>query len=740
MPTVFSDHPTPEQLTAFGQGRLDVETAEAVADHVSDCDSCCETLSSVPPDTMADNLLARDSETTIDASRVRTSDQDDAMPDDLVDHPRYRIVRTLGSGGMGVVFQAQHRVMDRAVALKVINRQLTSDLEIVERFRQEVRAAAKLSHPNIVTAHDAEQTGDLHFLVMEYVEGVDLSRYAKKHGPLAPGLVAHIGRQVAQGLNHAAQQHMVHRDIKPQNLIMTRGARVQILDFGLARLGRKERDRSNASVDDLARRSAAELTLAGSILGTPDYIAPEQVADSRSADIRSDIYSLGCTLYYLLTGHPPYPGGSVYGKLLAHQNDTPQALADIRPDVPPSLIQIIERMMSRAPDDRFQSPAEVAKALQPMAREWVKSGGKAAASSEASQQSPEATVANQPEHAATRILASDPDEVSRVSDETDSRARHVKAVLAVAVVALFSFLIWQKFSAPPDSSPQDVNPGEIARPLIGPAEQADVQSSQRDWAVQLGLESPTIDVPLSTDVSLTLKVVPAGNFGATGDDHLNRVRSDHVLLFTDTEITIAQFAIFVSEKNYLTTVEQPGGEGWGLIDGGYQPASGFSWKNLGDFIPTDDHPATNISWYDASAFCEWLNSHVPEVGGHPVEWRLPDEWEWEFACRAGSDTDWFWGDSPSDGSKYAVVSQPHSSTVAPVRSRLPNAFGLFDMLGNEAEWCQNQSSPESNDRIQRGGSFMQELTKAQSSARKAMAPSSPTHGAFRVVAQPVTSL
>ena len=207
---------------------------------------------------------------------------------------------------MGAVYRAEHRLMDRPVALKVIRGDLLGNEAMVERFRREVKSAARLaSHPNIVAAYDAEQAGETHMLVMEFIEGTDLARLVDRRGPLPVGEACEYARQAALGLQHAFEDGMVHRDIKPQNLMRTTRGQVKILDFGLARFASEV-------------TSQAGMTAEGMVLGSADYIAPEQIDDPHAADIRADLYSLGCTLYFLLSGRPPFPDGSLIQKLLAH--------------------------------------------------------------------------------------------------------------------------------------------------------------------------------------------------------------------------------------------------------------------------------------------------------------------------------------------------------------------------------------------------------------------------------------
>jgi serine/threonine protein kinase len=280
------------------------------------------------------------------------------MADDLaarlLDHPRYRVLRLLGRGGMGAVYLAEHLFMSRRVALKVLSPALMDSPAALERFGQEVRAAAQLSHPNIVAAFDADHVGDLHFLVMEYIEGVNLAEHLARTGPLPAVQACQAVEQAALGLQHAHDKGMVHRDIKPHNLMLAQGGVVKILDFGLARFAREH-----------APPGQPALTGTGVVMGTADYIAPEQTRSSRGIDIRADIYGLGCTLYHLLSGRVPFPDGTVVDKMIRHCLDAPQPLRSLRPEVPPELAAVVDKMMAKDPAQRYQTPAEVAAALHP---------------------------------------------------------------------------------------------------------------------------------------------------------------------------------------------------------------------------------------------------------------------------------------------------------------------------------------------------------------------------------------
>jgi len=370
------EHPKVEQLTAFLCGKLDSVDQEAIGAHVAACDRCCQALREIPDDKFV--ALLKDANAvpeTGDGRHYGSLNRDLSLPMELRKHPRYKIGKFLGSGGMGLVYQAEHRMMDRIVALKILHHDLIQNPRIVKRFRQEVKAAARLLHPNIVTAYDADQAGDAHFLVMEYVDGVSLYRLVAKRGPLEVAYAAYFIRQAAKGLEHAFQQGMVHRDIKPQNLMLTRKGQVKILDFGLARLAAETRtpgDFSLASAEgespEPSDADAEGLTNLGDVMGTPDYMAPEQAIDASAADIRADIYSLGCTMYYLLTGKTPFETKSIRAKVFAQKYSQPRPITKLRDDLPASLVQIIEKMMAKDPQDRYQTPTAVVKALAPFAK------------------------------------------------------------------------------------------------------------------------------------------------------------------------------------------------------------------------------------------------------------------------------------------------------------------------------------------------------------------------------------
>jgi serine/threonine-protein kinase len=292
--------------------------------------------------------------------------------DQLVLGP-YHLLERIGTGGMGEVFKARHRRLHRLAAVKILNSTRLKHPSAIERFAREVQAAAQLSHPNIVAVHDAGSEGDTHYLAMQYIDGLDLGRLVGKLGPLPFSLASAFLAQAALGLHHAHELGFVHRDVKPPNLLVAPrgglgkpggslaverfvGATVKVLDMGLVRLQPHRLDESHLA-----------LTYHGVVIGTMDYLAPEQARNAHRVDRRADLYSLGCTLYHLLAGRPPFPGATAMDKLLRHQTDEAQPLGELRPDVPAELEAVLRRLMAKRPEGRFATAAEVAEALAPFA-------------------------------------------------------------------------------------------------------------------------------------------------------------------------------------------------------------------------------------------------------------------------------------------------------------------------------------------------------------------------------------
>ncbi len=275
----------------------------------------------------------------------------------------YALREGLGTGGMGQVFKARRAGTTHDVALKIVLPELTADAEALKQFQWEIKALSQMSHPNIIKTYDAGHDNDRHFFTMEYIEGIDLYQLVQQFGPLPVEQARDYVRQAALGLEHAHEHCLIHRDIKPANLFLTfpstespeAGPRamavVKVLDWGLAGLRLPK------------GRQASERLPREENVGTADYISPEQAVNSKGADIRTDIYSLGCTLYHLLAGTPPFPGKTTMQKLLKHQKEEPVAIQKLRPDVPDALARVIQKMMSKRPEERYATPAGAAVAL-----------------------------------------------------------------------------------------------------------------------------------------------------------------------------------------------------------------------------------------------------------------------------------------------------------------------------------------------------------------------------------------
>ena len=263
---------------------------------------------------------------------------------------KYRLLDRLGVGGMGAVYLCEHVAMGRRVALKVLPLTQAHDPVSLQRFYREARAVARLDHPNIVRAHDLDCEGNVHFLVLEYIDGCNLHDFVRRNGPMAPARAAHYLRQATMGLQHAHEQGLVHRDIKPSNLLLDRVGVVKMLDLGLARFFGED---NSPFVKEFEQ---------GFVIGTADYLAPEQAVDSQ-VDIRADLYSIGCTMYYLLTGQSPFSGGSSAQKMMWHQVRMAKPISAFRSDVPDALQGILARLMAKERERRYQTPAELVDAL-----------------------------------------------------------------------------------------------------------------------------------------------------------------------------------------------------------------------------------------------------------------------------------------------------------------------------------------------------------------------------------------
>lgn len=698
---------------------------------------------------------------------------------------RYLILEEIGRGGMGTVYKALHRQMDRIVALKILPKEKVDSPQKVRRFQREVKTAAKLDHPNIVTAFDATESNGTHFLVMSLVDGQNLAEYVRRHGPVSCSDAVNFILQAASGLDYAHALGVIHRDIKPANLLLNTEGKIKILDMGLARI--HERQENSLHAD------STELTEDGAVLGTVSYLAPEQALDTRKADERSDVYALGCTLHYLLTGKPPYKEDTLVKTLLAHREAEIPSLRIRREDVPEKLDTIFQMMVAKQPESRFQTMRQLITALQDLCldtnnenagapailgagsdsswnsqptlesirtpkesgvptseggsfrvggRRWLWGLGAAlgllavAAGLVIQWKTPAGLVIlelDQPEMIGA-VVRIDGDEMLTIETAeglkpiriTPDAERHLLEIETAGFKTFsqsFSFETGntqriQVRLEPLEETPRESLPPENRTsadpqpaPAIAPFTAEEARQFQEAWAKYLG-----IPVEFRNSIGMKLAVIPAGAFAmGSSEEEIQELISElksqgwednalkrfmyegpqHRAEFTHPwmlgvyEVTRGQFRQFVNATNYITDAERDGYGGGGWEAGQRVRRSHFSWKSNHGFETelTDDHPVVNVSWNDATAFCAWLS----ELDG--ANYRLPTEAEWEFACRAGSQSQYSIGDDLNALAEYAWYGAQGERGTRTVGMNKPNAFGLFDLQGNVCEWCNDWYGP-----------------------------------------------
>jgi formylglycine-generating enzyme required for sulfatase activity/tRNA A-37 threonylcarbamoyl transferase component Bud32 len=705
----------------------------------------------------------------------------------------YLLLERLGRGGMGDVFKARHLLLNRIVALKVIRKDTNDAGNNERRFLREIRATAKLAHPNIVVAHDAGCADGVHFFAMEYIEGTDLARLVHETGPLPVTRACEYIRLAALGLQHAFEHGLVHRDIKPSNLILTaRGAQIKIVDMGLVRL--------NHGPDEAA------LTAAESVIGTPDYLAPEQATNSRTVDIRADLYSLGCTFYFLLIGQHPFPGGTAIEKVIKHLEAEPTPIRDLRPEVPAAVVAVVQRLMAKKPDDRYERPIEVAEVLAafchssaepsapatatlapapryPMGGEF--SVGDAPTAARGPVPTPAGPEANHqapgpPSSIAEEVSVAEPPNIALVQDPTAAAAelRNLGPAIRSPMDGGFSV------GGPPTAAPVPVlaptapgakNPIDPPKPAPAPTHPP---RQRRRFAAGillvvacfgLGLWRPWEasqnagrHPPVKNSIGMELVLIPAGEFtmgaessevGQHGDEkppHQIVINRSFYLAIHET--TVGQFRAFVEATGYQTEAEKNGFGAlhWDAVTGTWKADTKCTWRNPG-WSQTEGHPVVCVSRYDALAFCYWLSRKEGKI------YRLPTEAEWEYACRAGTRAPYATGLTltarQANFNDFGTPAVGDSVTGGRMATRVgsfaPNAWGLYDMHGNASEWCADHYSstyyraspardpigPQSGTQgVLRGGSWQSAALDCRS-ARRCGAPSDASRNdtGFRVV-------
>ncbi len=597
---------------------------------------------------LADDLVTSGVLTTYQSHVLRAARPHPLALDD------YLILDRVAAGGMGTVFRAVHRRMKRAVALKVVADGRGGEAERGRWFQQEVEAAGRLAHPNVVTAYDAGEARGVAYLASEFVDGTDLRRWVIENGPLAVADAVKAVRDAAAGLAYAHGCGVVHRDVKPSNLIRTPDGVIRVLDVGLARLAHHAAD--------------------AAVVGTPGYMAPEQVADPAAVDARADVYALGRTLAFLLVGRTP-------------PDDTPLSLRAVRPDVPRALDALARRMTRVRPADR-PSMAELTAALDAISR--------------------------------PRRLH-----------------RWVAAAVAVIAAVGLAVAYYPSAPEPPPQPPPRPRPVVRAIPFDAAAYQTE-WASALDMPVEIepvpglkarlippgrfvmGTPADPLDKWVATEQNPTVREKLQSEAARPAE-----VAAPFYLATTET--TVGLFKQFVASHNppYKTTAERPGGVGYRLkADGHWVVEPGPTWQQAGEQPITDAHPAGNLGRDDCADFCRWVTIRL----GGRYSARLPTEVEWEYACRAGEPGLWACGSNAAGLGPLAWYADTvGDGAFRPVGLKAANRFGLFDVHGNLEEWC---ATPDGGG-VMRGGHIRCGAGAVRCAARSPARPIDP-RGGFRV--------
>ncbi|PHX62732.1 MAG: hypothetical protein CK551_09655, partial [Planctomycetaceae bacterium] len=617
---------------------------------------------------------------------------------------KYQILEKIGAGGMGQVYKAFHSSTERIVAIKVILGQGKINSEVVKRFEREVKAAAKLVHSNIITVFDADQADGRIFMVMEYIKGDDLGGLLRKKGQLSVSEVVDYILQAARGLKYAHDHGVIHRDIKPGNILVDSSGNVKIVDMGLAKL-ENQGDEKTISM----------LTAPAAIMGTVDFMSPEQGFSSKNVDGRADIYSLGATLFFLLTRKVMFPGDSAFEKLLAHRESPIPSLSNTRDGITPDLEIAFMKMVAKKVEDRYASMAEVISTLSRLQTEIG-----------------ESSVAT--EDVATNYFEGGaPPETMKIESELTNKGRegnretvkqvggktlyYISGILQKAyspgilmaaritglVLLVFLVLLVLMLLMKPGTNVKEEIKKQIAElaklKLEEEAKAKQKEPLKKDTSGKEEVED------LGKGIKLDLVLIPAGKFKmGSPESEVGRVNNE------------LQHEVTLTKPYYMGKYEVTQEQYEAVI--GNNPSSTKVAKL----------PVSDVSWEDCQEFIKKLNAKTK--GGY----RLPTEAEWEYACRAGTSTAYSVGDviTPQDANYLdSKIGKP----VA-VGSYKANGFGLYDMHGNVWEWCEDREgdypagaitdpkgAATGKSRVCRGGSFYFNVSTARSSARVNLAPS-----------------
>lgn len=688
----------------------------------------------------------------------------------------YEILEVVGQGGMGTVMRAYDTKLSRIVAVKALAPELAANPMAVKRFLREAQSAAAVHHDHVVTIHAIDDTHRPPFIVMQFVAGQTLEQKISREGALQLPQILRIGSQIAAGLAAAHKHGLIHRDVKPGNILLENSVeRVKISDFGLAR-----------AADDL------ELTQTGMIAGTPQYMSPEQ-AKGELIDSRSDLFSLGSVLYSMCTGRPAFRAETALAVMRRVSEDTPRPIREVSPELPEWLAAIVDKLLAKDPNQRYQTAGEVADVLgrrlaalqnpslqaetaiqTPIGPSRSSRRNRTAAVvfavllvglmlTEASGvtrlaatviriATGEGTIVVTVDDPSIKVTIDGQDIVITEPGEHETRVRpgqhQVVAAKGGQPVPVDQPLVTIRrggrevvrialetaSTTSISDPPRDPHNLSLPAAAIAPFDERQAKAYQEAWAKHVGM-----NVEITNSLGMKLGLIPPGEFQMgtpleqTGklkkqmrelkesrdlqavldfEGPMHRVRLTQVYWMGEHEVTMGQFRRFVESTGYKTEAERDGKGGTvanaDATDYVFDTAT--SWRKPDKFAVNDDFPVLQVSWNDAQEFCSWLSQKEGRT------YRLPTEAEWEFACRAGTDGLFSFGDDPFELKNHVVFNQ---MSPAKVGSKKANRFGLFDMEGNATEWCADwyaerysgevETNPrgpaEGEHRVHRGGGF-----------------------------------